>query len=211
MSRWIEDAGDRLAFYRVAFISLASCTVFAVMISLFLMDQKKIGLTGAAGVVLAGWLVAGVMTALVWTLSSSVSRGLVQTMTGSGNLPPAPSFSLQESLVARGRYQEAANSFSEHLERSPGDFHASLALAAIWRDHLGNPAISERLLLEARRRHPPPQIEFSIGNALIDLYHKTGQRGRELAELARFAERFRGSAEGTRAREALARIKAEGE
>jgi len=211
MSRWLEDVGERVFFYRVAFLSLASCTVFAVLVALYLMDQKKIGLAGAAGVIVVGWIVAGVVTAVVWTLSGAVSRGLVQTMTGAGNLAPAPSFSLQESLVARGRYQEAASSYSEHLERSPGDFHAALALAAVWRDHLGDPATSERLLLEARRRKPPPNIEFSIGNALIDIYHKTGQRGRELAELARFAERFRGRPEGIRAREALARIKAEGE
>ncbi len=208
MSKWLEDAGERFAFYRVAFISLATCTVFAVMVSLFLMDQKKIGLLGAAGVVLLGWIAAGVITTVIWSLSGVVSRGLVQTMTGAGNLPPAPSFSLQESLVARGKYQEAASSYQEHLEQSRGDFHARLALAALWRDHLGDPGTSERLLLEARRQSPPPNIEFSIGNALIDLYHKTGQRGRELAELARFAERFRGTSEGTRAREAIARIKA---
>lgn len=211
MSRWIEDAGERFFFYRVAFISLASCTVFAVMVSMFLMDQKKIGLPGAAGILLIGWVTAGVITTLVWTLSGAVSRGVVQTMTGAGNLAPAPSFSLQESLVARGRYREAATSYEEHLERLPGDFHAQLALAALWRDHLGDPGTAERLLLEARRKEPPPNIEFAIGNSLIDLYHRTDQRGRELAELARFAARHRGTPEGVRAREALARIKAEQE
>jgi len=109
MSRWLEDVGERVFFYRVAFLSLASCTVFAVLVALYLMDQKKIGLAGAAGVIVVGWIVAGVVTAVVWTLSGAVSRGLVQTMTGAGNLAPAPSFSLQESLVARGRYQEAAS------------------------------------------------------------------------------------------------------
>jgi len=208
MSKWLEDVGERVFFYRVAFFSLASCTVFAVMVSMLLMDQKKIGLRGAAGVVVLGWVTAGVITAVVWTVSGIASRGLVQTMTGAGNLPPAPSFSLQESLVARGKYPEAASSYEEHLERSPGDFHARLALANLWRDHLGDPGAAERLLLEARRKRPPPNFEFAIGNSLIDLYHRTGQRGRELAELARFAERFKGTAEGTRAREALTRIKA---
>ena len=208
MSRWMEDVGERVYFFRVAFFSLASCTVFAVMVSLFLMDQKKIGLLGAAVVLLLGWVVAGVITTVVWTFSGVASRGLVQMMTGAGNLPPAPSFSLQESLVARGRYQDAARAYEQHLERVPGDVHARLALALLWRDHLGDPATAERLLLEARRRNPPPNVEFAIGNSLIDLYHRSGQRGRELAELARFAERFRGTPEGTRAREALARIKA---
>ena len=209
MSRWLEDAGERHSFYRVAFISLASCTVFAVMVSMLLMDQKKIGLPGAGGILLIGWVTAGVITTLVWTVSGVVSRGVVQTMTGAGNLAPAPSFSLQESMVARGRYQDAASSYQEHLEQHPGDFHAQLALAALCRDHLGDAGRAERLLLEARRKEPPPNIEFAIGNSLIDLYHRTGQRGRELVELARFAARHRGTPEGVRAREALARIKAE--
>jgi hypothetical protein len=129
-------------------------------------------------------------------------------MTGAGNLPPAPSFSFQESLVARGRFEAAATAYREHLNRAPDDFHARLALAALWRDHLDDPAMSERLYLEARRRRPPPSFDFAIGNALIDLYHRTGQRGRELAELARFADRFRDTSEGARARQAIARIKA---
>lgn len=209
MSRWMEHAGERVLLYRVAFFSLASCTVFAVMVSMFLMDQKKIGLPGAAGVVVLGWVAAGVITAVVWTFSGVVSRGLVQTMTGAGNLPPAPSFSLQESLVARGRYQEAAAAYQEHLAGAPMDFHARLALAGLQRKHLDDPGGAERLYLEARRAHPPANIEFAIGNALIDLYRGTGERGRELAELARFAERFQGTPEGTRAREAITRIKAE--
>lgn len=208
MSRWLEDAAERAFLFRVALLSFASCTVFGVMVSLYLMDQKKIGLAGAAVVIALGWFTALVMTIVVWTVSGVVSRSVVQAITGAGNLPPAPSFSLQESLVARGKYREAVSSYQEHLERMPGDFHARLALASLWRDHLGDSATAERLLLETRKKNPPPNIEFAIANSLIDLYHRSGRRGRELAELARFAQRYQGTPEGTRAREALARIKA---
>lgn len=208
MSRGAGDVGEKVFFYRVAFLALASCTVFAVLVALFLMDQKKIGLPGAAGVIVAGWLVAGVTTWLVWTVSGAASRGLVQTMTGAGNLPPTPGFSFEQSLVARGEYRQAAEAYRARLDGAPDDFPARMALAALCRDHLDDPTAAERLYLEARSRRPPPNLEFSIGNALIDLYHRTGQQGRELAELARFADRFGGTPAGDRARQAIARIKA---
>lgn len=208
MSRWLEDAGERLSFYHAAAWVFVACTAFGIMVAYYLLAMDRIGILGAVGVLLTAWVLAAAITFGVWTMSGVVSRGIVQTMTGSGNLPPAPGFSFQESLVARGKYQEAAAAYGEHLERSPDDFHARLALAALWRDHLGDPAMSERLYLETRSRRPPPSLDFAIGNSLIDLYHRTGQRGRELAELARFADRFQGTPEGARAREAIARIKA---
>ena len=79
MSRWLEDAGERHSFYRVAFISLASCTVFAVMVSMLLMDQKKIGLPGAAGILLIGWVTAAVITTLVCTTPRLTAPERVQT------------------------------------------------------------------------------------------------------------------------------------
>lgn len=208
MSRWLEDAGERLSFYHAAVWVFVACTVFGIMVAYYLQAMDRIGILGAVGVLLIAWVLAAAITFGVWTMSGVVSRGIVQTMTGAGNLPPAPGFSFQESLVARGKYQEAAEAYREHLARAPDDFHARLALASLWRDHLGDPAMSERLYLETRSRHPPPSFDFAIGNALIDLYHRTGQHGRELAELARFADRFHGTPEGARAREAIARIKA---
>jgi tetratricopeptide (TPR) repeat protein len=208
MSRWLEDAGERLTFYHAAVWVFVACTVFGIMVAYYLLAKDRIGIVGAVGVLLVAWVLSAVVTFGVWTMSGVVSRGLVQTMTGAGNLPPAPGFSLQESLVARGKYQEAAEAYLAHLERTPDDPYARLALAGLLREHLGDPAKAERVYLEARARRPPPNIEFSIANSLIDLYHRTGQHGRELAELARFAERFRGTPEGARAREAIARIKA---
>lgn len=211
MSRWLEDPGERLSFYHAAIWAFVACTVFGIMVAYYLVAMDRIGILLAIGVLLIAWAVAAAITFGVWTMSGVVSRGIVHTITGTVNLPPAPGFSLQESLVARGRYQEAAEAYGEHLEHSPDDCHARLALAALWRDHLGDPARSERLYLETRSRRPPPSFDFAIGNALIDLYHRTGQHGRELAELARFADRFQGTPEGESARGAIARLKADRE
>ena len=208
MSRWIEDAGERMSLYHAATWLFVAMTVFGIMVAYWLMAKDRIGMLGAAGVMVLAWMLAAGLTAVIWTLSGAASRGLVQTMTGAGNLPPAPSFSYQESLVIRGKFDEAAEAYRAHLQQAPDDFHARLALAALWRDHLQDPAMAEKLYLEARSRRPPAGFDFAIGNALIDLYHRTGQRGRELAELARFADRFRNTPDGARARQAIARIKA---
>jgi hypothetical protein len=208
MSRWIDDAGERLSLYHAATWLFVAMTAFGIMVAYWLMAKDRIGILGAAGVLLLAWILAAGLTVVVWTLSGAASRSLVQTMTGAGNLPPAPSFSFQESLVIRGKFDQAAEAYRAHLQQVPGDFHARLAVAALWRDHLKDPAMAEKLYLEARSLRPPPGFDFAIGNALIDLYHSTGQRGRELAELARFAERFRDTPDGVRARQAIARIKA---
>ena len=210
MSRWFDHAGERLQFLHAALWAFVACTAFALMVAFYLLTQEKIGLTAAAGILLLGWLLAAGIAVGTWTFSGMAGRTLVKTVTGAGDLPPAPSFSLQESLVARGKYREAADAYRRHLHANPRDFHARLALAAVVRDQLSDAREAERILVDARKLDPPPAFEFAIANALIDLHRRQGDRGRELAELARFADRFKGTAEAARARDAVARIKSEG-
>jgi tetratricopeptide (TPR) repeat protein len=181
----------------------------AFFIGWFLHHTGQIGTRGAIGVVLLGLLAGSLLGALVWSGTGLASKHLVRTMTASGGIPTAPGHSYEESLVARGKLEEARAAYEAQLERQPNDLQARLALAALWRDQLANPGEAERLYLEARRLGPSVAQEFAIANALIDLYHAGGQRGREMAELARFAARFAGSEAGSRARAALERMKKE--
>ena len=210
MSRLFDHAGDRLQFLHAALWAFVACTIFGIMVAFYLMTQDRIGLGGAAGILLIAWLTAAAIAIGSWRFSGMAGRAFAKTVTGAGDLPPAPGFSYQESLVARGRYQEAVDAYRAHLAGAPRDFQARLALAAILRDRLQLPEAARTELLEARRLDPPPAVEFAIGNALIDLAGRQGDRGRELAELARFAARFKGTPEGGRAREAIARIKSDG-
>ena len=66
---------------------------------------------------------------------------------------------------------------------------------------------AEALYKEVRARSPAPREEATAANGLIDLYRRTGQRGRLLGELARFAERYRGTAAGDAARRELGTLK----
>lgn len=137
------------------------------------------------------------------------ARGWVSMVSGAGNIAPASSFSAQESLIIRGRFAEAESSFLSHLAGLPKDHDARLALADLYRRHLENPRAAEGLYLEVRQGQPSGKQEATAHNQLIDLYRATGQRGRLMAELARYGERYVGTRAGTEARKALDAMKRE--
>lgn len=209
MSRLAEHLGERFDLIRALVLCIGFITIMAAGVALLLYSRQEVGLLGAVGVLLLGPPIGLALAALVLRASGAASRGLVKVITGAGDIKRAPGHSLQESLAARGRYAEAAEAYRAHIAAWPEDLDARLALAALYRNPLNDPATAEQLYLEVRNLDPSPRQEFAAGNALIDLYHATGKQGRELAELARFAERFADTEAGVRAREALRRIKAE--
>jgi len=119
----------------------------------------------------------------------------------------APGFSRQESLVAQGRLEEAAAAYHEHLREAPRDIAAMIALGRLLAGPLADAAGAEAAYLGARRLVPGPDWERVISNDLIDLYERTGQAGRRLVELARFAEYHRGTKAGDAAAERLRQLK----
>ena len=82
------------------------------------------GLFGAIGVFLLGPALGALITMLISRGTGASSRALVTVMTGAGNIKAAPSYSYQESLVPRGKYQEAERSYQEHLAVHPEDLDA---------------------------------------------------------------------------------------
>jgi hypothetical protein len=209
MNSLAEPLSERRQLLGMAALLMGAFTAIAAAAAFFLFAYHRVGVLGGLGVILLGPLAGALAASLIWHGSGAVSRGFVRYVTAARGLPHRPEYSLQESLVARGRLPEAVESWRTYLAEHPGDLDARLAFAALHVRQLRDAAAGERMYLEVRRLSPSPRQELAIGNALIDLYHATGQHGRELAELARFADRFRGTREGERAREALARLKAE--
>lgn len=209
MSDWLSHAGSRMQRQLVVVLLVGSCTIIAVMVGVLLFKRHEVGLPGFLGVVLLGPVTGAVASVLVWTGAGIGSRAIVAAVSGAGNIKRAPSYSLQESLIIRGRLADAEAAFHAHIDANPEDLDARLALAALVRDHLKDPARAERLFREARTRTPTWAQEYAIANALIDLHRKTGQVGKEMAELARFADRYKDTDGGRRAREALRRLKEE--
>jgi hypothetical protein len=152
----------------------------------------------------------GVIALIVYLLTSGIDAGArswVGMVSAAGNIAPAASFSAQESMIIRGNFREAEASFLAHLDQHRDDHEARLALADLYRRHLANPGAAERLYLQVRQNQPTKKQEATASNQLIDLYRGTGQRGRLIAELARYAERYAGTRAGAEAKKALNQIK----
>jgi len=131
-------------------------------------------------------------------------------LTAAGNLTPDPTFSAEEALLMQGRPEEARDLLEARLAADPAVLAVRFRLAALVRDDLGDVARAERLYLDARTQPGAEAREDAIANALIDLYQWTGNRGRLMAEFARYAERHRGRPGGAAAKRRLMELKEDG-
>jgi hypothetical protein len=145
---------------------------------------------------------------LFWAMDRA-ARGFTDMVLAGGGHPLPPAHSGMESLEARGFYVEAAAAWRQHLLEFPADNLARFKLAALCRRHLDREDEAEGVLLEVRRSSPTDADERQASNLLIDLFHATGQRDREMVELARFSDRWKGTAAAADATRRLAELKAE--
>lgn len=135
------------------------------------------------------------------------ATGLTNMVYAGGGHPLSPPHSGIESLEVRGFYVEAAEGWRKHLLEYPGDNQARFKFADLCRRHLDRPDEAEGVLLEVRRSNPTEAEERQASNLLIDLFHATGQIDREIVELARFADEWKGTKAGTDAGRRLAELK----
>lgn len=199
---------DRPLLLRSVLLTMGAFTVLAVLVAVRQMSEEGAGLGLGLAIISAGAALGGLVGLGMFRLVGTASRGVVQALFSSGGLPPAPSFSLQEAMIAQGRHRDAAASFREHLAATPGDDDARLALAALLAGPLADHAAAEPLFRAVRDGKPTERQEVTARQGLIDLYAATGQAGRQMAELARFADRYAGTAAARAAREAIRALKA---
>ncbi len=147
------------------------------------------------------------LSTALWFVMQSTAQGFANTVLGAGNLKPDPAHSGCESLVARGFYPEAADCFRAMIAEHPGDDLAKIKLAQVCRDHLNDPASAESLLVDVRARGTDPRQAVMAANLLIELYRATGRKDRLMVELARFADRYKGSRAGSEAARTLRELK----
>jgi tetratricopeptide (TPR) repeat protein len=204
------DAGDQAHLFKIAVWFGPAAFIMLSGLWIFLWKREDIpGWLCVLLIVLNLPLVAlGVLG--INHLTARASSGLVHTLYAAGNIPPPRTYPRQELLIVRGQYQEAAEYYRDHLTIEPDDHEARLRLADILEKHLGDPAGAERLYLEVRRGQPDRGQEMRAANGLIDLYRATGRRDRLLVELARFADRYRGTPGAAAAARLLTELKAEG-
>ena len=137
------------------------------------------------------------------------STGLVKTIFAAGDIPPPRTYPRQDVLIVRGQYAEAADYFRDHIRIEPTDHEARLQLAHLLETRLEGYDEAERLYQDVRRMQPDPRQEMRVGNGLIDLYRRMGRSDRLRVELARFADRYGGTAAGDAAARQLSELKAD--
>jgi tetratricopeptide (TPR) repeat protein len=202
-----SDSADRLQFLKAwVWLVFGAGSILVFAEGEFFNPGSVVGWVGLLALDLGVlWLAAVVIT----DLAGRTGQGLVNLVLAGGNLPAAPSHSGMESLAARGFYAEAAEAYRVYLRDHPRDWIAWLKLAELYRDHLGDAGAAERVYQEVRGSSPSRPIELLASNLLIELYRSQGRRDRMTVELARLAERFRGSRTGSAAAKALREIKRE--
>ena len=206
----MTDEDDGLIVLRIALYFGPACFI---MLSALWFKLLRDGLI-STGVFVALLVVnLPITVAGVRLIAHSVSRTsvvLAKTLLAAGDIPPPRSYPEQDLLIARGRYAEAAEYFRDLVRVDPDDCDPRLRLADLLERHLADPAGAEQQYLEVRRRSADPRRQFAITNALIDLYRRTERRDRLKVELARLADRYRGTAHGDAAARELKELKADG-
>jgi hypothetical protein len=186
---WLRaDSAEAVFFLRTLFYVWPTTIVAGVFLAYFLLDQERISPTGfwvMSLLSVPGGLLFGLGT--FWLLGST-SRGFTQVILAGGNIRPDPSFSLEESLMARGDFLNARDALEDRLRTGEDTTAVQLRLADLHARLIRDPLAAERWYLAARSGAPTDQDRWAVTNGLIDLYRASGQQGRLMVELARLAD-----------------------
>lgn len=206
--RWLRtDSAEAVSFIRTMFYLWPTAILFGVLLAYFLLDQERISPKGFWLMVVLS-VPGGLLFALGgWWMLSRASTGFVQMVLGAGNIRPDPSFSLEESLIARGEYLHARSALEDRLARGEDITAVQLRLADLNARLIKDPAAAERWYLAARAGRANEQQRWEATNGLVDLYRASGQRGRLMVELARLAETWPTSRAAEQARSDLRALK----
>jgi len=203
------DTGESAELVRISVLFGGPCFIILTLLWFFLQEKGVIPSWLFGVLLICNIPVSALLVLALHHSTSAASRGFVDLLSAAGNIPPPRTYPRQEVMLVRGQYQEAADYFRDHLTVEPEDDEARLRLADILERHLQDLDGAERLLLEVRRRAGHPNLELRASNGLIDLYRKTGRRDRLRVELARFADRFKGTPGAVAAAKLLAELKAD--
>lgn len=201
------DASQRVLVVRAAVGGLYG-GILGGLLGFFLVMKQGAPIWFLPVLMAGGWLaVAGGVLATVHLAGRAASTLYAPS---SGAPPRKKEYSQAESLVARGRYQEAVTAFELAVVDDPTDPTPYLRVARIMRDNLGAHEDAARWFRRAlRESQAPPGVALLARRELVELYtHRMGAPERALPELARMAEELAGTPDGARAAAELASIKA---
>jgi tetratricopeptide (TPR) repeat protein len=179
----------------------------------FFMVQRGSPLWVVVVGVAVGWLAVTLATLLMVGSAGSAASTLYTPSAGGTR---KKEHSQAESLVARGRYEDAISAFELAIAEDATDPTPYLRIARVYRDHLGRFEDAARWFRRALRdAQLPAGTAFLTRKELVELFtHRMKASERALPELARMAEELAGTPEGewaaTQLREIKARLREDG-
>ena len=141
-----------------------------------------------------------------------VAVGVNKVLTGGSSTPYTEGYSYQQSLVMRGRLNEALESYEAIIAEENSTVDVRIRAAELYAREAKNYARAAELLQDVIR-HPncAPGEEVYAANRLADLLSiHLGQMGRALVQLRRLADRYAGTPAGDRALESIRTMKGGG-
>ncbi len=147
-------------------------------------------------VLLAGLAVA-VLTCVLYVVFKFLALPSANTLLrffgaqSGSSTPPIKGYSAIDTLVAQGRYQDAAVAYRREIAADPSDIEARSRLAQLLIDRLEDFTAAARYLKEAREVTKDDHHKMGYSLRLVDLYRsRLDDRGKAMVELRRFIDTF---------------------
>ncbi len=209
LARLRDDSAEAVFLIRTLFYIWPTSIVAGVFLAYFLLDKERISATGFWVMSLLS-VPAGLLFGLgTYWLLGATSRGFVQVIFAGGNIRPDPSFSLEETLMARGEYLNARTALENRLATGEDTLAVQMRLADLNARLIRDPVAAERSYLAVRAGTADDRQRWAATNGLIDLYRASGQRGRLMVELGRLADTWPTTRGAEDARRELRELKQE--
>jgi hypothetical protein len=203
------DAAERAQLIKAIVLFSGPCFIMLGALWFFLAHKGVISSTLAGILILLDVPLAVLGAVAIHAAVGRGSSGFVNLLYAWGSsTPPQRTYPRQETLIVRGQYAEAAEYFRDYVRVTPDDMEARLRLARLLEQHLKDDAAAEQVYAEIRRLTTDRNYEFAATNGLIDLYRRGKRVDRLCVELARFAERYKGTAPAEAAARELRELKA---
>lgn len=179
--------------------------VFALVISVILLVSHRLSLVDVIVAAVAGFVPYGASLALAEGAGSAWHH----LMASGASTPYEEQFSYQESLVMRGRVDDALASYEAIIAERATAVPARLRAAALYASRGGNPQRAAELLRDVMNM---PAIgardDIEASTRLTELLMgPLGEPGRAMVELRRLMDRHPGTDAAARAKLTLAELK----
>lgn len=179
-------------------------TVVAIALVLTGVAPRAIRLVGMF------WAIYGLVAGITSGVLEPVVDGISRLLADVGLVRAGQGYSAIETLVVRGRLQEAAEAYRERAVHRRDRVEATVRRAALLAGPLGQPETALVELQALRDGRLGTAEDLRVGTALVDIYERRlDDPGRAMAELRRLIDRHPDGRAIRRLRRELAALKAE--